>query len=115
MPVTFDAVRKFALALEHVEETTSYGTPAFNFRKALIVRLKEDGTTLVVRTTFEERDELIAADPAIYFVTDHYLNYEWVLVRLPKLDPSAMRDLLRRAHRLAAADKSPSTKRRPSR
>ncbi len=33
------AIRKVALALPGVEEGTSYGTPAFRFRKELIARL----------------------------------------------------------------------------
>jgi hypothetical protein len=54
---------------------------------------------------FEQRAELMAADPKIYFITDHYLNYEWVLVRLSRVHPDAMRDLLRVAWRLASAEK----------
>ena len=37
--VTFETVRKIARALENVEESTSYGTPAFKVRGALFVRL----------------------------------------------------------------------------
>jgi hypothetical protein len=113
MPVTFETVRQFALSLDNVEESTSYGTPAFKIRGELIARLKEDGETLVVRMSFEGRDELIAADPRTYYITDHYLNYEWVLVRLPRVHPDAMRDLLRGAHR-SAASKKPTPKKRRS-
>ena len=41
--MTFDDVRKIALALDHVEESTSYGTPAFKVRGKLVARLREDG------------------------------------------------------------------------
>lgn len=112
MSVTFDAVRKFALTLDGVEEGTSYGTAAFKVRGALFARLKEDGETLVVRRGFEERAGMIAADPDTYFVTDHYLNYQWILVRLEQLHPDAMRDLLRSAYRLAASEKKAVKKRR---
>ena len=105
MPVTFDTVRKIALSLDGVEEGTSYGTAAFKVRGTLFVRLREDNDTLVLRTTFEQRDELISADPAEYFITDHYLNYEWVLVRMSRIDVDALRDLIRMAHRLASTSK----------
>ncbi|HMC60209.1 MAG TPA: hypothetical protein VKJ01_13535, partial [Candidatus Solibacter sp.] len=59
----------------------------------------------VLRMSFEERGELIAADPETYFITDHYLNYEWILVRLSRVDPDALRDLLLGAWRSAAASK----------
>lgn len=111
MAMTFKDVRKMALLLEGVEEGTSYGTAAFKIRGKLIARLKEDGESLVVGTTFEEREEMMAAEPGTYYITDHYLKYPWVLVRLPKVHPDALRDLLKGAVRLAAASKRGSTKR----
>ena len=109
--VTFDTVRQISLSLDHVEEGTSYGTPAFKVRGALFVRLHQDlESTIVVRTDFEQRDELLAADPETYYITDHYRNYEWVLVRLPRIHPEALRDLLRMAHRLASSSKRRSSR-----
>ena len=102
MPVTFKDVRKIALSLEHVEEGTSYGTAAFKIGGNLIARLKEDGQSLVVGTTFEEREEMMAAEPETYYITDHYLKYPWVLVRLSRAHPDALHDLLKRALRLAS-------------
>jgi hypothetical protein len=100
--MTFDDVRKIALALEYVEEGTSYGTPAFKVRGKLVARLREDGETLVVGMKIDQREELLAADPETYYLTDHYLNYPWILVRLPRVHPDALRDLLRGAVRLAS-------------
>jgi hypothetical protein len=111
MCVKFEEVRKFALTLENVEEVRSYGTPGFKASGELFARLKEDGETLVVRMGFDARDEMIATAPEIYFVTDHYLNYKWILVRLPKIDLVALCDLLRGAARLAAAEKKVGKKR----
>ena len=48
---------------------------------------------------------MMAAEPETYYITDHYLNYPWVLVRLPRVSPDAMRDLLGRAVRLASMTK----------
>jgi hypothetical protein len=117
MPMTFEAVRKIALALDNVEEGTSYGTPAFKVRGALMARLRDDLGALVVRMSIEDRQELIAADPETYFITDHYMNYPWILVNLARVHPDAMRDLLRAAWRSAAAEKKGTrgTKGRPAR
>jgi hypothetical protein len=101
--VTFEQVRKIALALDRVEEGTSYGTPAFKVRGKLVARLWEDRETLVVGMSIDQREELLAADPETYFLTDHYRNYPWILVRLPVVHPDALRDLLRGAIRLASA------------
>jgi hypothetical protein len=110
--VTFDTVRQISLSLDHAEEGMSYGTAAFKVRGALFVRLHQDlESTIVVRTDFEQREELLAADPETYYITDHYRNYPWVLVRLSHVHSDALRDLLRMAHRLAAASKRGSSSR----
>ena len=57
----FEDVRGIALSLENVEEGTSYGTPAFKVSGKLLARSREDGVSLV-GTTFEEREEMIAAE-----------------------------------------------------
>jgi hypothetical protein len=103
--MTFEAVRKMALALDNVEEATSYGTPAFKVRGALFARLRDDLGALVVYMSIDDREALMAADPATYFITNHYLNYPWILVNLARVHPDAMRDLLRGAWRSAAAVK----------
>jgi hypothetical protein len=101
----FDQVRKIAMRLEGVEEATSYGTPAFKVNGALIARLRDDIGALVVRMNIEDRGELIAADPQTYFITDHYLEYPYILVSLERVEPDAMRDLLGAAWKSAAAEK----------
>jgi hypothetical protein len=105
--MTFEAVRKMALALENVEEATSYGTPAFKVRGAMLARLRDDIGALVVRMSMEDRRELIAEDPDTYFITDHYLEYPYILVNLARVRPDAMRDLLLGAWRPAAAGARP--------
>jgi len=104
-PVTFETVRQIAQTLPGAQESTSYGTPAFKVGGNLFVRLHQDGESLVVRTSFEEREELMVADPGTYYITDHYLNYAWVLVRMSRVHPDALRDLLRGAWRSAASEK----------
>lgn len=86
--------RKIALSLDQVEEGTSYGTPAFKVKGKLLARLKEDNDSLVVGMDFEQRAELLAADPDTYYITDHYVKYPWILVRLSRVEPDALRDLL---------------------
>jgi hypothetical protein len=57
---------------------------------------------------------MMAENPDTYYITDHYLNYPYVLVRLSKVHPDALRDLLRGAHRSAAAETRRGAARRPS-
>jgi hypothetical protein len=116
MPLTFKDVRKIALSFANVEEGTSYGTPAFKVDGRLLARLREDGESLVVGTTFEEREEMMAAEPETYYITEHYLKYPWVLVRLSRVHSDSLRDLLGRALRLASRKpRSASVRRRAGR
>jgi len=101
--IDFDTLRKIGLALPGVKESTAYGAPALKVRGKLLAclpthRSAEPGS-LVVRVGFDDRAELLAAAPDIYYVTDHYLGYSAVLVRLSRVAPDVLRDLLGMAHK----------------
>ena len=99
---TYDTARDLALRLPGVEEGTSYGTPALKVRGKLFARLKEDGETLVLRTDAFEREHLLRAAPDVFFITDHYRDHPWVLVRLAKVKRTQLAELLDGAwHRVA--------------
>lgn len=100
--ITYDTVRELARGLPGVEEGTSYGTPALKVRGKLFVRLKEDGETIVVRTDSFERDHLLRTAPDTFFVTDHYRDYPWVLVRLGQVASSQLREIVESAWRRVA-------------
>ncbi|MGA3017744.1 MAG: MmcQ/YjbR family DNA-binding protein [Bryobacteraceae bacterium] len=119
--MTFESVRQIALSLDNVTEGTSYGTPAFFVKRVLFARWRPDLDSLVAKVDFDRREEMMAEDPETYYITDHYLNYEWVLVRLARMAPDAMADVLRMAWKAAAGarqatmpPKRASTKRSPS-
>jgi hypothetical protein len=100
--VTFEAVRLAAKALPGVVVSTSYGTPALKVRGKLLARLHQDGECFVLRADLLDREILIQSDPAVFFITDHYRDYPWILVRLLTVDPEALPDLMKRAWRLIA-------------
>ena len=101
-PMTFDQVRLLALSLPKADEGTSYGTPAFKVAGKLFARLHQDGESLVVKIDPGERAMRMKADPKTFYITDHYLNYPWILVRIASVDPADLRDLLEEAWRLSA-------------
>ena len=105
--MTFDDVRKTALTWPEVEDGSSYGTPALKVRKKLLVRLKEDGVSLVMPgVPIEERDMLVESQPRIFYFTDHYRDYPMVLVRLSKAKRAIVEPLLRRHWRTLASKKA---------
>jgi hypothetical protein len=114
--VTFDTVRAFALTLPGTEAATMYGAPAVKAHGRLLACMATnkaaEPNTLVVCIDFAERDELIAEAPDIYYLKDHYVDYASVLVRLSRIQPDALRDLLLGAHRFVSAKRA---RKRPAR
>ena len=101
-PVTVAAVRKLLLAFPGVEEGPCYGTPGFRVRGKFLARLREDGTTLVVKCGHDERDLWMQIEPETFFTTDHYRGYPTVLVRLESVRADALREVLEQAWRRSA-------------
>lgn len=101
--MTFDEVRAMALAWPGVEGGTSYDTPALKVKGKLLARLREDGDSLVVTGIgFDEREMLMAAEPAVFFITGHYRDWPIVLVRLSAATPETVKELLLRRWRTIA-------------
>jgi hypothetical protein len=114
-PVTFDTVRELAQSLPGVEDSTAYGSPALKLRGKLLTCLPSNKSaepnSLMVCLDFDQRDALLAEAPETYYLPGHYRSYPSVLVRLSKINPAQLRDLLHSAHRFVTAQ----TNRKPSR
>jgi hypothetical protein len=96
--VTLETVRELASALPGVEESTSRGAISFKANGKMLtcqaISKSAEPNSLVVRMDRDQRDALIADDPDTYYITDHYKPYPSVLVRLSRVSPDTLRDLL---------------------
>jgi hypothetical protein len=111
----FETVRKIGLTLPDAEEGTSYGAPALLVHGKMFAcvpthRTAEPGS-LAVRVSVEDRAELLKDAPEVYYITDHYVGYPAVLVRLAKIDEGMLRDLLGMAYKFVS--KSAATRSAP--
>lgn len=105
---SFDDVLEIGLSLPGVEQTTSYGTPSLKVGGRggkMVARLREDGETLVVQCTREEREMLLESDPDAFTLTDHYCGYDLVLIRLGAADRDLLDERLTESWRLVAPDR----------
>jgi hypothetical protein len=116
--IDFDAVRNIGLALPGVEESTAYGSPALKVRGQVLACVpanrSAEPNSLVVRVDFDDRAELLAGNPDVYYVTPHYVGYNAVLVRLSRVNHDVLRDLLGMAYKFVtrnAAPRSPARSR----
>jgi hypothetical protein len=94
---TLNDIVGFTVALQEVVESTSYGQPALKRRDRLIFALRKDLETLALVCGFEERAELMRAYPDAFFITDHYLNYPSVVVRLASVTKPVLRAAVKAA------------------
>lgn len=100
---TFDDIRDIARALPGVVDGTSYGTPALKVRGKLLARLHQSMDCVVLRSELLDREILLQSAPDAFFITDHYRDYPWILLRLGVVEKSILPDLIERAWRLVAS------------
>lgn len=91
-------VREIALAFPEVVETTSPRGMGFSLRGRLLacdaIHASAEPRSLMVRVSLPERARLIAAHPAIYYVTEHYSKHPAMLVRLARVSRDELREAL---------------------
>jgi hypothetical protein len=117
--IDFDTVRKLGLELPDVEDGTAYGTPCLKVRGQLLtciaINKSAEPNSLVLRISIDDRDAMIADDPDTYYVTDHYLNYPSILVRLSRIRRGALKDLLLMSWKFVTATAGAKRRKRPTR
>lgn len=116
-PLTFDDVRAIALSMPDVEETTAYGMPAFKAGKTRfagrpIERPDVHPNSLGLFMSIEERDQRIASQPEVYYLTEHFAKYPAVLVRLSNMRRDELQEALGIAWRQAMERAGPARRRK---
>jgi hypothetical protein len=105
--VDFALVESIGRGLPGVEVSKVWGTSALKVHGRMFVCIAShksaEPNTLAVRMAIAERDLLIEEDPEVYYLKEHYVNYPCVLVRMSKVNPDALQDLVVGAHRFVAA------------
>jgi hypothetical protein len=98
-----EEVRRIALSLPGTAEKELWNHPTFHVAGRMYVTVPGDGTSFAVRCPRHERAELIASEPAKFWVPPHEAHSSWVRVRLAALDDRAeLRDILVDSWRQAA-------------
>lgn len=115
----FDAAIAIGRTLPDVEVTATWGASALKVRGKLFacvaINKSAEPNSMVVRMDMAQRDLLIEEDPATYYLTDHYVDYPCVVVRLSRISPEALDDLIRVAHRFVSATAPAKRRASPSR
>ena len=104
MPLTKSEARKVMLAIPGTDERPWFHQPSVFIHDRFLAKThhKEDAVTLQVGS-MEMRDMMLEAEPKLFYITDHYRKFPFVLVRLSALTKAILKDmLLGRAAQLAA-------------
>jgi hypothetical protein len=103
--ITYDDVRRAALALPGAFEQPSYGgQPSWRTKARMFTWIRDDPEALVVWVgSEEEKQALLAAEPDKFFTTAHYNGHPSVLVRLDAVDGTEATELVTESWRLRAS------------
>jgi hypothetical protein len=95
MPLTRAEARKIALSFEGASEGPYFGKPAVFVAEKFLTRVhtKEEAMVLAIGS-MEMRDMMLEAEPRLFYITDHYKKFPYLLARLSKLDKPTLKDLL---------------------
>jgi hypothetical protein len=104
--------RKIMLAIPGTDERLWFNQPSVFLYDRFLAKThhKEDAVTLQVGS-MEMRDMMLEAEPQLFYITDHYRKFPFLLIRLSALTRTVLKEILvGRAAQLAAM---PPIKRRP--
>lgn len=94
---------KIAAELPEVAESTSYGRPSLKVAGKFFAGFNTKENAFVLKlANLDEQAFLIEAAPQVYYITDHYRGWPYVLARPGKLTKSEARIRLTHAWRIAA-------------
>jgi hypothetical protein len=88
--------------LPGVTEKMHFEDQAFYVKNKIFANVKLKDELLALHTL--EREKWMAKDPHTFFITPHYLNYKYMLIRLETVSPDDVKTLLITAY-LARATK----------
>jgi hypothetical protein len=96
---------KIALSLPGTVETLWFNKPAVFIHGQFLTKVHDKEEAMVLRVgSMEMRDMMLQAEPKLFYITDHYRNFPFVLARLSALDKKSLKQMLEgRAAQLAQA------------
>ena len=109
--VTATTARMMSLALPGVTKGVSYGTASWSLRKKFIARFRDYDMVMVIKCGDLERDLRLGAKPKAFFLTDHYIGWPTVLIRLAQVRAADLRELIEVSWRQHASGKQLAARR----
>ncbi|SDF60701.1 hypothetical protein SAMN05216464_12175 [Mucilaginibacter pineti] len=96
-------IRGYLLPLPGVTESMHFEDPAFYVNGKMLAIVKVKDYMLSIHTI--ERDKWMTADPHTFFITPHFINYKYMLVRLETVSLADVKELIITAYVTRATKK----------
>src|ERR1700742_3261393 len=95
MPLTRTEALTVALSFPDTREGPYFNKPAIFVGETFLTRVhtKEDAMVLAIGS-MEMRDMMLEAEPKLFYITDHYKKFPYLLARLSKLDKATLKESL---------------------
>lgn len=108
--MTFDDVRRIALALPEVQEKLTWETDLTLRVRDRIFAIGGEGSDRVsIKASLEEQAELLEMEPGTFAKSAYVGRFGWVTVDLDRVDPALLESLIRAAWRRTAPKKLAAT------
>lgn len=117
MPLSRAEARKIMLAIAGTDERPWFNRPSVFIHDRFLSKVHEKEEAVVLQVgSMEMRDMMLEAEPKLFYITDHYRKFPFVLVRLPALNRTILKQLLigRAAQLAAMPPKKPAARAKPT-
>ena len=109
--VTAAELRELALGLPGAQERETWGHPTFRVRDKIFASMYEgdDGAIATAKASPEDQEALVGGNPATFGPASHVGRYGWTTIRLDRVDPDELRELVVEAWRRTAPKRAVAT------
>jgi hypothetical protein len=97
-----DEARALALSFPETVEKETWGHPTFRVRDKMFMAMDEAGTGVTVKASKEAQAALVGSEPETFSVPAYVGQHGWVAVRLDRVDPQELTELVEEAWRMTA-------------
>lgn len=107
MPIKYEKVRDWVLDLPGGQEimVEEWGHPTLRVNNKMFASGAPGSPTMTVKCTKEEQASLLAERPEVYSMAAYVGRFGWVEVKLSKVDPTELKELVIEAWRRTAPKK----------
>jgi hypothetical protein len=103
--ISIHEIRNFIKNLPESQETDHWGKPSFRLNNKIFAVLQEDGVTLTIKTSREDREIYTQLDPQIFRVPETFSNLNYMNLNINLIEPEEVKLLILKAWRNVAPKK----------